>query len=248
MRMRSKKWARPELADCPYYHDDPLAHKGHWSELFPRRQPVYMELGCGKGGFLAEWAISHPEVNFVGVDLISDMLGVARRNIQSAFDGVGRPVDNLLLTAFDITRIDLYWNAADPVDRIFINFCNPWFRPKQYKKRLTHPRQLLHYRDFLRDGGELWFKTDSDLLFAHSLPYFEECGFGLIYQTQDLHSSGFAENVPTEHERMYTAEGIPTKFLIARKLPGDFGTPVKTPEKKAENRGDFCENSIDKAE
>lgn len=219
MRMRKKKWAEPELAVCPFFVGEAVGKKGSWAEAYPKKQPIWLELGCGKGGFLAQYALMRPDINFLGVDMISDMLGVARRTIQSAFDRENRPVDNLLLTVFDITRMELFMGETDRVERIFINFCNPWFRPKQYKKRLTHFRQLVKYRRLLPDGGEIWFKTDSDMLFEHSLCYFAQAGFAIRYETRDLHASGFAPNPLTEHENMYTAEGIKIKFLIAEKLP-----------------------------
>lgn len=219
MRMRKKKWAEPELAVCPFYYSEPAPLRGSWNLIFPQKQPVHLELGCGKGGFLAQSALKSPGINFLGVDMISDMLGVARRQIQASFDEAKRPVMNVALTAFDITRIDLYMGEADQFDRIYINFCNPWFRPKQFKKRLTHTRQLLKYREHLVPNGEIWFKTDSDMLFAHSLEYFTEAGFTVTYQTDDLHQSGFSDSPMTEHERMYSAEGIKIKFAIAQMLP-----------------------------
>ena len=117
-----------------------------------------MELGCGKGGFLAELASCRPEINFIGIDLISDVLAVARRNIQALYDRQGKTVDNVLLTSIEITRIELDFSEEDVVDRIYINFCNPWFKHSQHKKRLTHPYQLEKYRVFLKDGGEIWFR------------------------------------------------------------------------------------------
>ena len=102
------------------------------------------------------------------------------------------------------------------MERIYINFCNPWSqKAKHRKRRLTHPRQLEQYKTFLAPGGEIWFKTDDDSLFADSVHYFEECGFSIRYQTLDLHHSGFEGNIPTEHEAMFSEQGIPIKFLIA---------------------------------
>ena len=222
MRMRAKKWARPELAACPYFIKEPAQNRGRWAEQFPKKQPLYMELGCGKGGFLAELASCRPEINFIGIDLISDVLAVARRNIQALYDRQGKTVDNVLLTSIEITRIELDFSEEDVVDRIYINFCNPWFKHSQHKKRLTHPYQLEKYRVFLKDGGEIWFKTDDDGLFADSVRYFKEMGFSILYQTQDLHQSGFSPNYLTEHEKMYTEQGIKKKFLIARKLSGTY--------------------------
>ena len=106
-------------------------------------------------------------------------------------------------------------SEEDTVERIFINFCNPWPRPRHFKKRLTHPRQLEKYKAFLRSGGEIRFKTDDDMLFRHSRQYFLDCGFSIRWETWDLARSDFTGNIRTEHEDMFEAEGIPIKALIA---------------------------------
>ena len=221
MRMRTKKWARPELAVCPFFTEFPWEHRGSWHQKFARPdQPLYLELGCGKGQFIAGLSAKNPEINWLGLDLSSDMLGLSMRHARAEFAEVGREIDNLWLAWADIERIEKHFAPEDRVDRIFINFCNPWFNNGQYKKRLTHPHQLLQYRNFLADGGEIWFKTDSDLLFAHSCRYLEACGFTLLYTTIDLHADeNRPESPETEHEQMYSAQGIPTKMLIARKEP-----------------------------
>ena len=109
-------------------------------------------------------------------------------------------------------------SKEDVVDRIYINFCNPWPKPKHRKKRLTHTKQLKLYREFLRNGGDIYFKTDDDGLFTDSLKYFEEAGFDIINKTYDLHNQNiFEDNIETEHEKMFTEEGKTIKALIARK-------------------------------
>lgn len=218
MRMRTKKWARPELAVCPFYLKKPEENKGKWNQVYPKQQPLWLELGCGKGIFLAQIASEHQDKNFLAIDISSDMLGLTKRNVEKMYAQKGLPIDNVYITWQDIERIkNIIDGEADRFERIFINFCNPWHKPSQYKKRLTHTRQLMNYREFLIDGGEIWFKTDHDELFKHSLRYFAECGFEIIYQTYDLHNSSFAPNYRTEHEEMYSKEGIKIKFLIAKK-------------------------------
>lgn len=218
MRMRTKKWARPELAACDFFIKEPAKQIGHWKELFVRpNQPFHLELGCGKGVFLSKLACDHPEVNYIGIDLSSDVLGVARRLIVSDYEQAGREVDNVKILSFDIELILRMLSEQDLVERIYINFCNPWPKAGSHKKRLTHTRQLLKYRTFLKDGGEIWFKTDDDDLFLASQTYFQESGYTIEYLTKDLHRSGFTPNYTTEHEERFTAQGIPTKFLIARK-------------------------------
>ena len=104
------------------------------------------------------------------------------------------------------------------MDRIYINFCNPWPRGKHKKRRLTFPKKLSVYKTFLTEQGEIWFKTDDDELFEESIEYFNETGYEIKYITRDLHESGFEENTVTEHEQMFSEMGIKIKFLIARPL------------------------------
>ena len=216
MRIRRKPWARPELAECPFCIDEPETMMGHWHEAFPKKQPLHLELGCGKGGFMAQKAVANPDINFIAVDIKSDILGLTKRNIEKSYEDAGKEVDNVRIFAHDIERILECMNSDDQVDRIYINFCNPWPKKKHKKKRLTYPKQLFFYQEFLKNGGEIWFKTDDDELFEESLEYFNMCGFTQEYLTRDLDASGFAENVQTEHEKMFMEQGIKIKFLIAK--------------------------------
>ena len=218
MRIRKKRWAQPELDKCPYYIPNADDYRGKWHSVFEHpERPLYMEAGCGKGMFVAQAALRYPEINFVALDIKNDMLGVARRTIERLFSEEGRIPDNIRIVSDNISFVSKAFSEEDIVDRIYINFCNPWTRPKHHKRRLTHPRQLVQYRTFLKDGGEIRFKTDDDELFEQSVPYFEENGFEITYITRDLHSSGFSENFVTEHEKMFTEEGKTIKFLIAVK-------------------------------
>lgn len=220
MRMRKKDWARPELAACPYYTDQPETLKGHWQEQYAKKQPLHLDLGCGKCTFLAELAFRHPEVNYIGIDQSPDVLGVARRNIESTFSQGERSVENVMLTAYDIEKIaSILEEQADQVERIYINFCNPWPKARHHKRRLTHTLQLLKYRKLLCENGEIWFKTDNDDLFLATLRYMEEAGFAVYAKTFDLHAENDPENIESEHEVMFTAQGIRTKALKARMLP-----------------------------
>lgn len=217
MRIRHKPWAKPELEASRFFIQEPDALKGKWNASFPQDLPLYVELGCGKGGFVSQAAFHDPLHNYLAVDIKYEMLGLAKRNVEKVYAG-HRDTDNVRLTAHNIERISLMMGEEDRVDRIYINFCNPWPRMKHKKRRLTHPRQLMQYRTFLKDGGEIRFKTDDDALFEESLDYFRSCGFVVTYITYDLHHSDFTENIMTEHEKMFSDEGICIKFLIARKI------------------------------
>lgn len=219
MRMRHKQYAKPELAACPFFVQDPEAQRGHWQQAFATPQPLVLELGCGKGTFATVQGTQHPQQNYLAVDCLSDVLVLAKRKIEEGYAQAGRAVDNLRLTALNIQWIEADFSEADVVQRIYINFCNPWPKLSHHKRRLTHPRQLLQYRQFLKDDGEIWFKTDDDDLFEESLVYFEECGFTLRYVTRDLHAAEPGWNLRTEYEEKFAAQGVPIKALIAIKGP-----------------------------
>jgi len=193
--------------------------RGRWREAFQTQKPLYLELGCGKGVSTCQMALADDEHNYIAIDLITTVLGVAKRNAEAAYRGV-REVDNLVFSNFDIEYSINFFAPEDKIERIYISFCNPWTkRHGQNKHRLTHPRQLVQYRTFLTDGGEIHFKTDDDELFADSRQYFADAGFEETYVTYDLHASGYEPNYESEHEKKFAAEGIKIKFLIARKRP-----------------------------
>ena len=218
MRIRYKKWARPELEASPFYIDNPEEMKGKWKEYFGNNHPIHLELGCGKGQFISELASENLDINYIAIDLVDAMLGLAKRNVEAKYKEKNIEPQNIVLTRFDIERILLILEEQDQIERIYINFCNPWPKGKHRKKRLTHTRQLEKYRVFLKDNGEIYFKTDDDDLFHSSLLYLEEAGFEVLKKTYDLHTEPiFEKNIETEHEKMFSEQGIKIKALIARK-------------------------------
>ena len=216
MRIRNKPWATAELNNCPYFIRSPENQTGKWHSLFKKEQPLYLELGCGKGFFVAKAAVQNPNINFLGIDIKDAVLGPAKRNIDAAFAAAGREPSNVIITALNIEQILNYMGPSDTVDKIFINFCNPWPKKKHQKRRLTYPKQLENYKVFLKPGGEILFKTDDDGLFEDSISYFESCGFDITYKTYDLHSEKQIPDIMTEHEIMFTEKGIKIKALTAK--------------------------------
>ena len=218
MRIRYKPWARSELEASSFYIDNPEDYRGKWRSLFENDNPIHLELGCGKGGFISQLASQNLNINYIAIDMVDAMLGLAKRNIESVYAEKNIPVTNVYLTRFDIERILLIMDDTDKIDRIYINFCNPWPRGKHRKKRLTHTRQLERYRHFLKDGGEIFFKTDDDGLFNDSLLYFEQTGFEIVNKTYDLaNTPDFWNNIETEHEKMFKEQGIKIKAAKGRK-------------------------------
>ena len=219
MRIRFKPWARPELEASYFYEDIPENYIGKWKEKFKNpNQPLHIELGCGKGSFISELAFRNQDINYIAIDLVDAMLGLAKRKVEEKYNENNIKVDNLMLVRYDIERINNIINLQDEVQRIYINFCNPWPKSKHKKKRLTHTRQLEHYKEFLKPGYEIYFKTDDDELFEDSLTYFTDSGFEILKKTYDLHNQDILDgkNIVTEHEKMFSDEGIKIKALIAK--------------------------------
>ena len=221
MRIRFKKWARPELEASKFYIDEPEKYKGKWRSLFNNTAPLHIELGCGKGSFISQLACKNSNINYIAIDLVDAMLGLAKRNIESAYKEESKEINNVYITRYDIDRILNIFDENDKVERIYINFCNPWPRGKHHKKRLTHSKQLEKYKTFLANGGEIYFKTDDDNLFSDSISYFKDAEFKLEKITYDLANEedfwNGENNIETEHEKMFKEQGIKIKALIAKK-------------------------------
>ena len=219
MRIRFKKWARPELEASKFYRNEPEKLKGKWRNEFVNfNNPLHLELGCGKGQFISKLAVQNPDINYIAIDLVDAMLGLAKRNVEEIYKKENKEINNIILIRFDIERIFLILEAQDKIERMYINFCNPWPKGQHRKKRLTHTRQLDKYDKILTQDGEIYFKTDDDGLFESSLKYFEESGFDIIKKTFDLYKEPiFKTNIQTEHEKMFLEQEIKIKALIAKK-------------------------------
>lgn len=219
MRIRKKKWAEPELSVCDFFVKNPDEHAGKWKNAFKKEQPLYLEIGCGKGGFAGKLALENPDKNLIALDIKIDMLGVGRRNIVKLFEESGKTQDditNLLLVNYNVENLDKIITNEDEIERLYINFCNPWPRGKHKKRRLTYYKKLEMYKTFLKKDAEIRFKTDDDELFEESLEYFEQSGYEITYITRDLHNSDVTDNIQTEHEKMFSEEGIKIKYCIAK--------------------------------
>ncbi len=212
MRLRKKWWARPELEASPTFKslDEAKELKGKWNEEFKNNNDIYLELGCGRGGFTAKTALKYPDKNIVAIDLKDEILVMTLKNINEA------EVTNVRIIAMNIGGIAEIFDKNE-ISRIYINFCNPWPKDRHKKRRLTHTRFLTEYKKFIKKGTEIHFKTDDLELFEESFEYFEESGFEILYKTYDLHNSEYAEeNIMTEYESKFKEKGIKSKFLIAK--------------------------------
>jgi len=209
MRLRKKWWARPEMEESPLVITEPREYKGRWKEIFNNDNEIYLELGCGRGEFITKNAIDNPDKNYIAIDLKDEVLVYVLRKIKEA------ELDNVRIIPLEIAFITEIFDKNE-ISRIYINFCNPWPKDRHNKRRLTHTRFLEKYKQFIKPGTEIWFKTDNRELFDASLEYLNNFGFELLFYTYDLHRSGFEPNVMTEYEKKFTDLGMEIMFLKAK--------------------------------
>lgn len=211
MRLRKKWWARPEMEASDLTITNPFLFKGKWQEELRNGGEIYLELGCGRGKFLCTQALNNKHINYIGIDLKDEVLIYALKKAVEA------ETDNIRIIPMNISKIENVFDE-DEIGRIYINFCNPWPKRRQKKRRLTHTVFLNRYKKFLKPKSEIWFKTDDKELFQESQEYFAESGFSIDYITYDLHDSDFPNNVVTEYEEKFTSLGMKTMFLIAKMM------------------------------
>lgn len=178
------------------------AVKGHWQEVFGNDRPVRVEIGMGKGTFLIRMAKEYPEINFVGIEKYSSVLLRAVQKLEE------EPLENIRLIRMDAEYIEDVF-AAGEVDRIYLNFSDPWPKDKHAKRRLTSRQFLKRYESILKPDGIVEFKTDNDALFAFSLEEAPAAGWKILAQTYDLHRDPSMNegNIMTEYEEKFSLLG-----------------------------------------
>lgn len=203
MRMRKKKNGVARLDACSDYlvtsHED----------LFIKNRPLDLEIGCGKGLFACESSKVDPDRSFVAVELSTDALIIALERAKR------EEIKNLRFINANASDLTSYFDAGS-VDRIYLNFSDPWHKSRHYKRRLTYRSFLEIYGKLLADNGKLCFKTDNRALFDFSVSEFFECGWRIEDLTYDLHNSSFAkDNVVTEYEKNFSEKGFKINRLVA---------------------------------
>jgi tRNA (guanine-N7-)-methyltransferase len=201
MRLRNKPWADERLSQYPnYVIADPTSHKGQWSQVFGNEHPLFIEVGTGKGRFITEMAKAHPDINFIGIEVFKSV-------IVSALDLlIEAELPNLKLLNADALNLRDYF-AKGEVDRVYLNFSDPWPKTRHAKRRLTYKSFLSIYEDILPNQGEIHFKTDNQGLFESSLLSISEYNMRLTFVSLDLHNSSFEGNIMTEYEEKFSNQG-----------------------------------------
>lgn len=210
MRLRNIPGAREEMLVNPYVVQNPQQYRGQWSGFFGNQNPVHIEIGMGKGQFIMALAAAHPEINYLGIEKYSSVLLRALTK-QAELD-----LPNLRFLRFDAEAVEEIF-APGEVERIYLNFSDPWPKDRHAHRRLTSDRFLNRYRQFLKDDGCIMFKTDNRGLFDYSLETAEACGWRCDDVTYDLHHSPYEQgNFHTEYEDRFSALGNPIYRVVLR--------------------------------
>lgn len=181
------------------------------NQAFSSNNPIHVELGCGKGKFLRETALKNPGINYFGFE---KSVKVAYRCAKCMFE---EDPDNYFIV---YSNGDILTEVFEPnsIERIYLNFSDPWPKPSHYKRRLTHRNFLEVYRKVLKEGGEIHMKTDNNDLFEYSLQELKDDNWEILMCTRDLHSSEYAmDNVMTEYEERFVQQGKKINKLAARR-------------------------------
>ncbi|PHK50885.1 tRNA (guanosine(46)-N7)-methyltransferase TrmB [Staphylococcus edaphicus] len=200
MRMRYKPWAEDYLKKEPNIVDIDGSHAGQISEWFDNDQPIYIEVGSGMGQFITSLAAKHPEINFISMEREkSVMIKVLDKVIEQG-------LTNIKLICNDAIELNEYFNDGE-VDRLYLNFSDPWPKKRHTKRRLTYKTYLALYKQILKDDGEIHFKTDNRGLFAYSLESMSQFGMYFTKINLNLHEEDNEDNIETEYERKFSDKG-----------------------------------------
>lgn len=211
MRLRNVKGSREAIVASEFTINEPEQYKGKWNTVFGNNNPIYIEVGMGKGRFITDLAIANPDVNYIGIEKYSSVLIRAIEKRQEI------DIKNLIFIRMDAENIcDVFDNGE--IAKIYLNFSDPWPKDRHAKRRLTSKEFFARYNNILKSDGVVEFKTDNRPLFDFSLEQIPEAGWELVGHTFDLHNSDMNEgNVMTEYEEKFSSMGNPIHKLIAKR-------------------------------
>ena len=209
MRLKHVKGAQEIINKGLYYIDNPKEYKGIWSKIFNNNNPIYIEIGMGKGDFIIENALTYPNINFIGIEKFDSVIV---RAIQKSNN---YELNNLKLIRIDAQELSEVFNHE--INIIYLNFSDPWPKERHKKRRLTSPIFLKIYDQISQNNPHIIMKTDNNDLFDYSKETLIENGYKLINCTNDLYSENITDNIPTEYEKKFVKQGIKINKLDAIK-------------------------------
>ena len=217
MRLRNIPGAKDAIEESIYVVQEPQAYKGQWENVFKQARPLHIEVGMGKGRFLMDMARLHPEINYVGIEMYDSVLLRAIQK-REALAEEGQQLPNLMFMRMDARLLPEVFEKGE-VEKIYLNFSDPWPKARHASRRLTSREFLARYDKILKKDGVIEFKTDNRDLFDFSLEEVPEAGWKLLAHTFDLHDNEelMKGNVMTEYEEKFSSMGNPIcKMIIAR--------------------------------
>lgn len=212
MRLRNISGSKDVIAQSPLVVHEPEKVRGKWQEIFGNTYPVRIEIGMGKGKFIHELAAENPEINYIGIEKYSSVLLRALQKMEEA------PISNLLFIRMDAENITEVFDEEE-VERIYLNFSDPWPKERHAKRRLPSREFLKRYDRILKKDGVLEFKTDNKMLFDFALEELSPAGWEAVKISYDLHKDEemMRGNVMTEYEEKFSSRGNPIyKYIIKR--------------------------------
>lgn len=216
MRLRNIPGAKDAIEESNYVVHNVQEKKGKWREVFGNDNPISIEVGMGKGRFIMDMAKRNPLVNFVGIEMYDSVLLRALQKMEEREEQGTRP-KNLFFIRMDARELPLVFDEGE-VEKIYLNFSDPWPKDRHAKRRLTYRDFWNRYSQILKPEGQVIFKTDNRPLFDFSLEEVTAAGWILDNVTYDLHHSSYAEgNVMTEYEAKFSALGHPIHRLTAHR-------------------------------
>ena len=224
MRLRNIPGAREEIENNEWCIKDYTARKGAWNHLFEGDGPLHLEIGMGKGRFIMELALQNPQIHLIGMEMYSSVLLRALQKRQE-MEAAGSSVSNLFFVRADAREIEDIF-APGEIDRIYLNFSDPWPKERHSHRRLTSVRFLRRYEKILAPDGCVIFKTDNRELYDFSLEQAAEAGWQILQETTDLHNDPDQNrgNIMTEYEEKFSSMGKPICRMISRPGPAGCGS------------------------
>lgn len=212
MRLRNIPGSKEAIAQSVHVIQNPEENKGNWKKVFGNQNPVRIEVGMGKGRFIMDMARLNPEYNYIGIEMYDSVLLRAVQKLEQSDENL----PNLYFIRMDARNLPEVFGKEE-VDRIYLNFSDPWPKDRHAKRRLTSRQFLERYDHILTEKGQVEFKTDNRLLFEFSLEEIEAAGWKLMAHTFDLHHDEtlMKGNVMTEYEEKFSSAGNPIHKLIA---------------------------------
>ncbi|MDD5826223.1 MAG: tRNA (guanosine(46)-N7)-methyltransferase TrmB [Bacilli bacterium] len=211
MRLKHVKGANEIIEKGKYYVEDATNYIGKWKEVFQNDNPIYIEIGMGKGDFIIENALRYPNINFIGIEKFDSVLV---RAIQKSNE---LEIDNLKLVRLDANYIDTIFSKE--ISLIYLNFSDPWPKERHAKRRLTSPIFLEKYDKIFKSNAEIIMKTDNNPLFEYSKESLENFGYQIKSITRDLYQEDISQNIKTEYEKKFVKLGVKINRLEAIKQP-----------------------------